>query len=271
MQYREFPACDPLAEVLECLWTLEGHARDLGGEPQPVLPDGRTEIVLHFGDRFDRLHAGRAEGQAAIIFAGQLTEQLTLAPTGRIAVLGLRFRPHGAVALLGEPLHRLTGVVTALESIDGRVHGALRRVHESATSLADAARRAQEALVSVAEPTRIDPRVRHAAAMIERRRGQAAIDDVVRDSCTTRRHLERLFKDAVGVSPKRLSRIARFQHALRLLESADSPAPGTATAFSCGYADQAHFIRDFKDLAGCPPGEHLLHRTELTGLFIANR
>ena len=29
----------------------------------------------------------------------------------------------------------------------------------------------------------------------------------------------------------------------------------------------ADFIRDFRDLAGCPPGEHLLRRCELTGFF----
>ena len=269
MEYREHAPCDPLRDVLDCLWTLEGHARELGGEPQPVLPDGRAEIVVHLGDRFDRHHAGRLERQPALIFAGQLNGQLTLAPTGRIAVLGIRFRPEAPAALVRQPLHELTGVVTDLESIDVRLHRALRRVQDSAASLAAAVDLAQAALVLIAEPSRIEPRVRSAVALVQHRHGQGAIDDVAHGACVTPRHLERLFNDAVGISPKRLARITRFQRALVWLERAGPPNRGAAAAAACGYADQAHFIRDFKDLAGCPPGEHLLRRAEMTGFFIS--
>ena len=269
MEYREHAPCDRLGEVLDCLWTLEGHARELGGEPQPVLPDGRTEIVVHFGDRFDRRRAGQLEQQPALIFAGQLTGQLTLAPTGRIAVLGIRFRPEAPPALVRQPLHELTGVVGDLESIDVRLYRALCRVRESAASLERAVELAQAALVGIAEPSRIDPRVRWAVALVQHRHGQVAIDAVVRESCASARQLERLFNDAVGISPKRLARITRFQRALVWLERAGTSNRGAAAAAACGYADQAHFIRDFKDLAGCPPGEHLLRRAELTGFFIS--
>jgi AraC-like DNA-binding protein len=73
----------------------------------------------------------------------------------------------------------------------------------------------------------------------------------------------------VGLSPKRLARIARFQHALAMLEEAEGRGCGARTAVACGYADQAHFIRDFTTLAGCAPGEHLLRRGEMTGFFTA--
>ena len=64
-----------------------------------------------------------------------------------------------------------------------------------------------------------------------------------------------------------LSSRTRFQHALRILAGSDRAPRGTRTAATCGYADQAHFIRDFRELAGCPPGEHLLRQFELTGFF----
>ena len=81
----------------------------------------------------------------------------------------------------------------------------------------------------------------------------------------TRRHLERRFDTLVGISPKRLARIVRFQRALRMLQQ---PAGSSAvTALECGYADQPHFIRDFTELAGCPPGAHLLRHAQLSGFF----
>ena len=85
----------------------------------------------------------------------------------------------------------------------------------------------------------------------------------------TRRHLERRFLSTFGIGPKRLARIARFQRALRVLDQADPRRRGTITAAACGYADQSHFIREFRALAGCSPAEHLVARAELTGFFVS--
>ena len=128
---------------------------------------------------------------------------------------------------------------------------------------------AQDRLEELVNPGALDARVRYVVGAILRRRGRLSIDETARRAGLTRRHLERRFRRTVGISPKRLARIARFQHAVRLLERQDGslPAPGALTAAACGYADQAHFIRDFRDLAGCPPGEHLLRRAEVTGFF----
>ena len=48
-------ASPPLAPIVDCVWTLDGHAREMA-DVQPVLPDGRPEIILHLGDPFDRVH-----------------------------------------------------------------------------------------------------------------------------------------------------------------------------------------------------------------------
>ena len=72
----------------------------------------------------------------------------------------------------------------------------------------------------------------------------------------SRRHLAARFRDEVGVSPKALARLLRFERALELL--------GTRTladiAYECGYYDQAHFNRDFRAFAGATPGELLARR-----------
>ena len=67
------------------------------------------------------------------------------------------------------------------------------------------------------------------------------------------------FREQLGVPPKTMARILRFQKAVRLL--------GTSTqlrwaeiALRCGYYDQAHFNRDFRDFAGASPGEFLAQR-----------
>jgi transcriptional regulator GlxA family with amidase domain len=100
--------------------------------------------------------------------------------------------------------------------------------------------------------------------------GRLSVDALAHATGLPRRHLERCFLATVGVSPKRLARLTRFQRALRLLQHPRSNRGGTETAAACGYADQAHFIRDFRLLAGCPPGKHLMRQGELTRFFSGN-
>jgi len=276
MQYREFAPIPALAPFLERVWTLEGHADAIGGEPQVVLPDGRPELVLHFGDAFERLDSGPDAAQAAkpvrqpwLLFAGQLMQQLVLRPTGAIGVVGLRFHPYGAAQLFEMPQHTLAGRTPDVRELAPEAARALQAVRDRAGSLDEGAELAQQALVAFLDPARIDQRVMYAVAQIEAQHGQVSIDAIASEIGLTRRHLERRFQDVVGITPKRLARIARFQRALRILDAAD-PAErlgGAQTAAACGYADQAHFIRDFKDLAGRAPGEHLVNKGVLTGFF----
>lgn len=268
MQYAEYAPLPELASVVERLWTLSGDAASLGADTQPVLPDGRPELILHFGDAFERVHAnGLIERQPGVIFAGQLTSQLLLRPTGLIRVLGVRFHPYGAAAVVSAPQDELAGLTIGVDALARPLSRALAEVRESTNDLDDAVIRVQCALLRWVEPERIDQRIRSAVETISHHRGLVSVDRIAASVSLTRRHLERKFLSAVGMAPKRLARITRFQHALRMLEDSDSDSRGTHTAATCGYADQAHFIRDFRDLAGCPPGEHLLKQGELTGVF----
>jgi AraC-like DNA-binding protein len=274
MEYREYVPLARLSSFLECMWTLEGHSRELAGEMQPVLPDGRPEVVLHFGDPFERFNDvegdspgdGGAMRQPDAIFAGQLAGRLLLRPTGRVSVLGVRFRPHGAAAIVREPQNRLVGLTLDAASVSVPLARSATIVLESARSLAEAVPLMQEQLVALLSTSSMDPRVARAVAAIERSGGLVGIDELAVSIDTTRRHLERLFLQSVGMSPKRLARVTRFQRAVGVLEGGGAGS-GALAAHACGYADQAHFIRDFRELAGCSPGVHLLERAELTGFF----
>ena len=273
MRYVEFDPLPVTAPFLERVWTLEGHADALAGEPQVVLPDGRPELIFHFGDPFERVDVS-ASGtirtvQPRLLFAGQLTRQLVLHPTGRIGVLGLRFHPFGAAALFSQPQDQLAGTTLAVRDLSTCAAETLDPILRSTSGLDTAAVLAQEALASLIDRSRIDPRLADAVREIERSHGLVAIDRVAGHAGMTRRHMERQFRHGVGMTPKRLARIARFQRAVRFLEGdGEAGRPGGAiTAVACGYADQAHFIRDFRGLAGCPPTQHLLNKGVLTGFF----
>jgi len=268
VQYTEYAASPRVAPFVHCLWTLEGSVHDLDALAQPILPDGRPELIVHLGDPFDRISRNAIpERQPSVIFAGQLTGPIVLRPTGRIAVVGVRFQPDGAAAMLRVPQHALAGLTVDLGCLSVALVREVNEIRDTATGVAGAARALDDCLARHLDPHHLDGHVRMAVRAISRHRGLVSVDALASRSGVTRRHLERRFRDVVGVSPKRLARITRFQNALKMFEAIDSRTRGTDTAVTCGYADQAHFIREFRELAGCSPEAHLIREAMLSGFF----
>jgi AraC-like DNA-binding protein len=69
----------------------------------------------------------------------------------------------------------------------------------------------------------------------------------------------------VGITPKLLARIVRFQRVFS--EWRADPKRLSRVAAECGYFDHAHLVRDFRELAGVPPAAFLPNQPEFTGFF----
>ena len=86
-----------------------------------------------------------------------------------------------------------------------------------------------------------------------------------RDVGLTTRHLQRLFRTQVGVSPKLLARLRRFQRVFAAWR--DGRTGWSGVALRAGYFDQAHLVRDFNAFAGGAPAGLLAALPEFTRLF----
>jgi AraC-like DNA-binding protein len=103
-----------------------------------------------------------------------------------------------------------------------------------------------------------DPAMELAGELVARiaaERDITRVEQVVASSGLTLRGLQRLFRERVGASPKWV--IQRYRLIEASVRLANDPAlDGAALALDLGYADQAHFIRDFKRVVGRPPGSY---------------
>jgi AraC-like DNA-binding protein len=97
------------------------------------------------------------------------------------------------------------------------------------------------------------------AVAVMRQLPATPIAQLARELGYSSRQLQRKLNDFVGLSPRLYKRICRFEKALALIHAALSlkPIRWSALARACGYSDQAHFIRDFHELAGCTPAQYL--------------
>ena len=99
--------------------------------------------------------------------------------------------------------------------------------------------------------------------------GRISVDRLASDSGISGRQLERRFVSDVGIGPKLLCRVLRFQQVFQAVERSDRN--WAAIAADCGYYDQAHLIRDFQQFAGQTPAVLFDHFTTFAEFFVRNR
>ncbi|MGE0129577.1 MAG: DUF6597 domain-containing transcriptional factor [Blastocatellales bacterium] len=253
MRYREFQVAPPLSKNVECIWALEGGNWRESPAPERILPDGCVELILNLGAPFrEHKESGRCDLQPSRFVVGQMTQPVLISPTGPVQLLGIRFAPGGAMPFFSIPPGELTNTIAPLEDIattlDREITG---RVYE-ARGLSEKARIVEALLLKQmhAKEER-GASLQEAISEIVRNGGQISIDQLASDLGISGRQLERRFLSEVGIGPKLLCRILRFQQVFRAVEREDKN--WARIAADCGYYDQAHLIRDFRQFAGQTP------------------
>ncbi|HKV33796.1 MAG TPA: helix-turn-helix domain-containing protein [Pyrinomonadaceae bacterium] len=264
MRYREIKPTPPLRSFVECFWTLEGDGLINGAPPERILPDGCVELILNFGDRFLQHVGGEKRRQPRNFIVGQMTGPIVISASGVVRLLGIRFQPGGTRPFIDLPANEITDRVVALEDLSRRFERSLLRVCESAVNLDQKIFAVDEYLVSRLKDGKFDPHLLALAANVIDRRGLVSVDQLAAYAGVSSRQLERRFLQEVGLGPKLLARIVRFQQVFRAVES--NPA-WAEVAVECGYYDQAHLIRDFNQFAQQTPAVLFASQSLLTESF----
>jgi len=269
IEYVEQPPPAALSPHVEALWWMRRSTPDPAGPPERVLPDGCVELVLHLRDAFAAgSDPARLAPQPSAVLVGQLTGRFFLQPRARVETMGIRFRPGGAFAFLGPRVHELTGRVVSLRDVWGAAASELQETVASAAGRPAQAAAAQRWLLRrLATAPAPDRAVDAAVRAIVGRRGAVAVSELAGAAGLSPRQLERRFRAAVGVPPKALARVLRFQAVLHAVGQGAGDWAGLA--LDHGYFDQPHLIRDCQDLAGETPARLLARMGELGRRFIA--
>lgn len=251
MKYAQITPPPPFDQVVDCVWFLTGPSAE--HDPQPVVPDGRFELLLHRAQPFTRIETdGSLNPQQSLLVAGQLTGPLHLKPGdgGPIDVVGIRLHPLGASAILGIPLDELTDQVLPLGDVNRRLAAALAPMLDpSGTPTVTA----EAVLVALGRTVAEAPCSKMTVAL-QALAGGAPMNELSGMVGISDRTLGRRFRMQVGLSPKLYQRVVRFRRAFRML-SRSAPGQWTRVALAAGYYDQAHLIRDFRGFAGAAPGD----------------
>jgi AraC-like DNA-binding protein len=236
---------------------LASHIRSLAGWHEradgPVrrseLPGGRIVLVVSFGPSMD-IDGRRFTSFAAGLHDGPvLTEHAGLGH-GIQAYL----TPLGGRRLLGMPMGELTRDVVELEELLGPAAGELAERLAGAPGWAERFDLLERAIARrVLEAPPVPPELDWAWQRLVESDGAAPIGTLAQELGWSRRRLAVAFREQLGMAPKPLARILRFERAVERLRAGAALAE---LALDCGYYDQAHFNRDFRAFAGATPTEY---------------
>jgi len=187
------------------------------------------------------------DGERHTSFVGGLYErQVTTEHPGRSLGMQVNLDPLAARALVGGPLHELAHRTVPLE----QVLDAPFLVERLAESDWDA----RFALLDETLAPRIcdkhaSPEVAWAWRRLRATHGRVAIGALAAELGWSRKRIVARFRDEVGLPPKAVARLLRFERAREL---AGTMSWGEL-AFECGFSDQSHLIAEFRRITGRTP------------------
>jgi AraC-like DNA-binding protein len=227
------------------------------------LPGVRVVMILNLGEPIRVQARGYDDGwseQPEGLVAG-LHDTYALTETGGSqAGVQVDLTPIGAHLLLGLPMHELTHRVVTLEEIFGRGGSLLHEALAETPGWSERFALVDEFLLTLLDSARSPvPSVTRALGRLHESGGTVPVGVLAAEIGCSRRHLITRFREHVGLTPKLLGRILRFERVVSLVDARTSMG-WAEIAQACGYYDQAHMIRDFNQFAGGPPSEFARRR-----------
>ena len=227
--------------IIEGFWFSEIDAA--GEKTFEILPDGNFDLIFILRNSC-----------CSLLFAGPYTRTAVM-PICAGKYFGVRFRPGKMPNLADIQPAELVDHMVQLPRMSGESLDFLGEGLMAAEGM-----EARRALVeSIFHKIGLELSGRrtlsdHCTDLITSCHGRIKVHELARRVGTSVRTLERVFVRNLGVSPKLFIRLVRLQHAVARLKDGAAPSL-TELAYMCGYADQSHFIKDFKEMVGRVPSK----------------
>ncbi len=235
--------------------------RQTGGAPgtHRGLPSPYLTMIVAVDDPVTILaHPDPADaaGDFWTLVGGLHTRPAIIGHPGRQAGIQLAINPLGVRALFGLPAGELSHRDVRGDDLLGPVASELHERVNGATTWNARLAAVDTVLARVLRPdVAVRPEVSFAWQRILATGGAVTIAALAAEVGFSSRHLDTTMRRETGLGPKSAAKVVRFDRAKRMLMA--NPRTVAEVAAACGYFDQAHLARDFRDLAGCSPSRWL--------------
>lgn len=237
MSYRESKAPEPLTNLVTGFWEFTVDSPTTRNHPHHVPPDGCVSLVIQY-----------TQTARMLLLVGPRCSPLVVPVASGEHYFGVRFWPHAAASVLGPKIEQGRDYVGPANFMLAERTKELLAVLPRSPDPQAVRRGFATALgkMPVAPETDL---ARLAVEAIVRTDGKISIADIAEQLDVSQRHLQRVFRNSTGLTPKEFSRIRRFRSAAAELLR-QSPRAWVEVAYESGFSDQPHMVREFTQLVG---------------------
>ena len=254
----------PLNQFIESFFYYTGFSPEHAVDR--FLPDGNVQLIFDLTDYpkfiYDNDTLKEIQACRNVWFSGFRTEPITI-PSGKESeMLIVNFHRGKAFPFLNEPMHGLTNYVVDAELVLRHDMLNLREQLKETLTVARKFWKLEDNLLKHYRANlQENPFVNYVITKIVTTPEICSLKEISSKVGYSQKHLIKIFKDHVGVTPKDFLKVIRFQKAVEEIERHNT-INWAALAFDCGFYDQSHFIADFKTFSGFTPAEYSKRRGE---------
>ncbi|NDV84450.1 helix-turn-helix domain-containing protein [Bacteroides sp. 51] len=242
-----------LAPYIKHYWILQDDATLPVSER--IFPVGSVQMVFHKGKQLFSLTEKELQPQSLV--CGHTIGFSDVITTGDLNMITVVFHPHAAKIFFRLPMNEFRGRhVSVCDTNDILLSDLAKRVADTPDN--DTCIQYIESFLMQRLATYTSYHLQRLSATIDEigRQTQTTVTKLSDIACLSSKQFNRVFIDHVGTTPKEFMRIVRMQRALYTMQQ--QPAIDFAQlAYTCGFSDQSHLIKEFKLFSGYTPTEYL--------------
>lgn len=268
MKYHTYLPHPQLRPFIENYWHIQSERNTPAPGECCVVPDGNSSLMFIDSTVLRRYsHERQATsytGQCVLV--GQKSQPVFYTfPTDRVIdTYGVRFRSLGLESFLATPMQELTDQSLDATCLFGK---AVQELHQDLLSCrhlpAGLSLLDNFFLQRLRHPTERHRLTSYLVQQIIRQKGQLKIAGLISKFGISARQIDRLFQAHVGLSPKYFARIVRFNHCIYLQKTTPFDKL-TDLAYTNGYFDQMHFIKEVKFFTHQTPSQYFSAPDQMT-------
>ncbi|MDH7448181.1 helix-turn-helix domain-containing protein [Aquimarina sp. 2201CG14-23] len=248
----------PISQYIESIFHFKDFIPDHSIER--VVPTGHVFIIFELDDiprnTFDNVTLKPNGTYTKAWISGMHKNYISISAHQKSEMFVIQFKPFGTFPFFHFPIEELNEKVVLVEEVFGKDFLELREVIQKQETSQEKFLIAEKWLTDRFDNAKTPPEEILAIIKKLQQEPVANFNKIVESYPHTQKHLISQFKKYVGLTPKYYHRILRFNEILQQIQQKETIS-WSQVAYQCGYADQSHFIKEFKHFSGFNPKEFI--------------